>query len=35
MAQARPPEQLASGAFWLTMAALAAWIAAGFYIILN
>jgi hypothetical protein len=35
MAQARPPEQLASGAFWLTLAGIAAWIAAAFYIILN
>jgi len=35
MAKARPPEEVLSGAFWLTIAGLAAWIAAAFYIILN
>ena len=35
MANARPPEELASGTFWLTIAGLAAWIAAAFYIILH
>jgi hypothetical protein len=31
----RPPEELVKNSFWLTMAGLAAWIAAAFYIILN
>lgn len=35
MAKARPPEDLVRGAFWLTFAGLAAWIAAAFYIILS
>lgn len=35
MAKERQPEELVAGAFWLTMAGLAAWIAAGFYIILS
>jgi hypothetical protein len=35
MSNARPPEELVSNTFWLTMAGLAAWIAAAFYIILN
>ena len=35
MAKERPPEEVLSGAFWLTMAGLAAWISAAFYIILS
>ena len=35
MAKVRPPEQLASSMFWLTMAGVAAWVAAAFYIILS
>jgi len=35
MAKLRPAEEVVSGAFWLTIAGLAAWIAAAFYIILN
>ena len=35
MAKERTPEETVSGAFWLTMAGLAAWIAAAFYIILS
>ena len=31
----RPPDELVSNSFWLTMVGLAAWIAAAFYIILN
>jgi hypothetical protein len=31
----RPPDELATSWFWLTMGGLAAWIAAAFYIILN
>jgi hypothetical protein len=31
----RPPDELASNSFWLTIVGLAAWIAAGFYIILH
>jgi hypothetical protein len=31
----RPPEELVANSFWLTMAGLAAWIAAAFYIILH
>ncbi len=35
MSKVRQPDDLVSGAFWLTMAGLAAWIAAAFYIILS
>lgn len=31
----RPPDELAANSFWLTIAGIAAWIAAAFYIILN
>ena len=35
MAKQRPAEEVLSGAFWLTIAGVAAWIGAAFYIILN